>query len=133
MNDGYFEESALRMTDGSPFAQFVRLDPVAESGQRVIKKVRFERVQDELQMSEWSMSPGSYGSFSATPVGIVLMTNVTYLSFHPIGGGGMGDLPNALRIIIGVRRLTDVSGIGARSFGPNAKDDGGGEDDITSY
>ena len=121
-----------------PFAIFPRMDAVPETGQRVIRLVMFEELNEELRMSIWNMDPNDYGNFNvgSTPdEGRILMTNVTHLSFHSIGGSGWNRLPSAVRMSIGVRRITDVSGIGARSFGPNGKDeyDDKNGDDITSY
>jgi prepilin-type N-terminal cleavage/methylation domain-containing protein len=137
-----FEVGSCKMGDqsasGTAFAIFPRLDAVPETGQRGIRLVQFTEENEELQMSIWNMDSNDYRNFNvgSTPdEGRILMTNVTHLSFHSIGGSGWNRLPSAIRMTIGVRRITDVSGIGARSFGPNGKDEYDDEngDDITSY
>jgi prepilin-type N-terminal cleavage/methylation domain-containing protein len=128
---------------------FVTMGGESEPGSRIVKRVRYQVSGDSIKRWERTLDAppnldaGEYGRdmgqwYSGfTGQGTPLVTNVASLKFHaPPGGDGPGGeyrtrLPRWVKIELGINRTDDVSGVGARSSGPNHNL--GDDDDITSW
>ena len=124
--------------DKSDDITFFALLNEGTTGYRVLRKIRYYQDADMIKRSTWDVSPGmspsQYGSYTAN-TNVTMITNVDNIVF--IRSDGLGDpeiLPRSLRVLLVLNRTDDVSGVGAKSYGPNRQTGGGkSDDDITTW
>lgn len=121
------------INDGANSITFITLGGEVCSTQRVARKITYGLTASEtIRRLEQTMPAGAGYGGAWVAKSADLVTNVSKLAFYTADGTNhMTNLPAWVRIEMGLRRRYDVSGVGARSAGPN-KVIGDG-DDIKSW
>jgi len=108
--------------------RFVTLTGDNKTGERVARQIQYDLDNERLKRTE-SRYTQDY-QLENTSVENTLVTNVYILKFIPLGNFAGGNMPKWVRIVLGVKRTDDVSGVGAWSYGPDGAE---GIDDIRSW
>jgi type II secretory pathway component PulJ len=119
---GFKGSGATSISHGSSSADFVIL--TMQGTNRAAQPVRVSQSGGSVVMD----LPNASGSAT-------IITNVDLLEFNRSdgGSGGSGSLPESLTVRLELIQKYRVSGLGVMSYGPDAQDDGGTDDDITSW
>ncbi|MBN2301712.1 MAG: prepilin-type N-terminal cleavage/methylation domain-containing protein [Lentisphaerae bacterium] len=119
---------------------FVTLGQETDGTNRTVRRIEYYQNGDQIKRTEekcvYSGTPyGSYYSLGDAVLAEDLVDSPDGLVFttppRPGGGDYTNDLPNWIKIRLALKRFEDVSGIGARSAGPDGAWDN--EDDISSW
>lgn len=114
---------------------FITLAEEPDSGKHIARRITYDLDSENVIWRECAEPDpwGVYGEWEPNPTRLMLITNVCNLRFYAAGGGRgyQGSLPEYVRIVMGVYRSDDVSGVGALSSGPNRTF--GDSDDIESW
>lgn len=132
------------MVNGASDVEFYTADADADgaAGRRGLQKIEFRQTGTDVEMEtiEIEQTDGAvYGQVAGKGEISILAEGIEDLLFYTSDGADHGgrasltNLPQSLTIVLRVPRTDRVSGLGVRSFGPNAQDDSGKKDDITSW
>ena len=118
--------------NGNQAIQFVTLTGETESGKRAARWITYEHSSGgALQRIEKRSDPNDYGKWKDYS-DWTLVTNVESMFFYAPGGSNYvnGTLPAWVRMQLTINRSDDVSGVGAKSAGPDGNL--GNDDDVLS-
>ncbi len=133
----FIGEDGTQIWDSDQSIQFVTLTGETESGERAARWITYEHVpstsKGDLRRIEKRSDPNDYGKWKDYS-DWTLVTNVESIFFYTPGGSNYlkGKLPAWVRMSLTINRSDDVSGVGAKSAGPDGKFGGSDNDDVLS-